>query len=231
MRKAKHLKIKAVRTMSKLTEGKENNIVKATPWSKLDSEKHNPLRHTKQEYLKFVNTAYFSEASRYYLKHGVYTHAPEGTSEHIEFWDEQEKRCKYGYEVGGVRITGEHYAYLNFGRILATVDDGKRQRKIDTFPKFLDMDYYWYHELEQAENNGEGMIVVKARRKGYSYKNAFGMVWRYNWFPNSIAILAAFEKTFWANTMEMAKNMINFINENTDWSKGFLIDRQDHIRS
>ena len=62
------------------------------------------------------------------------------------------------------------------------------------------MDYYWYHELEAAEENGQGMIVVKARRKGYSYKNAFGMVWRYNWFPSSIAILAAFEKTFWANT-------------------------------
>ena len=196
-----------------------------------DDSPENPVRHTGQEYLKFINTKVFSEASAYYLKHGTYTHAPEGTSEHREFWDREEDRCKNGYTVGGVRITGEHYAYLNYGRILATVGDGKRQRKIDTFPKFLDMDYYWYHELEQAERNGEGMIVVKARRKGYSYKNAFGMVWRYNWFPFSISILAAYEKTFWSNTMEMAKNMINFINENTDWVKGLLIDRQDHIKS
>lgn len=200
-------------------------------WNELDPNKDNPVRHTGQKYLKFVNTAVFSESARHYLKHKCYTLAPMGTSEYIEFWDEEERRCKEGYTVGGVRITGEHYAYLNYGRILATVTQGKRQRKIDTFPKFLDMDYYWYHELEQAEQNGEGMIVVKARRKGFSYKNAFGMAWKYNWFPNSISILAAYEKTFWANTMEMAKNMINFLNENTDWAKGFLHDRQDAIKS
>jgi len=75
------------------------------------------------------------------------------------------------------------------------------------------------------------MIVVKARRKGFSYKNAFGMAWKYHYFPFSVSILAAYEKTFWANTMEMAKNMINFINENTDWVKGTLTDRQDHIKA
>jgi len=200
-------------------------------WKEIDPNKNNPLKHTDQDYLKFVNTNLFSESSKYFLKHGVYTHAPEGTSEHTEFWDNEEIRCIEGYTIGGVRITGEHYAYLNFGRILATVGDGLRQRKIDTFPKFIDMDYYWYHELEQAELNGQGMIVVKARRKGFSYKNAFGMAWKYHFFPFSISILAAYEKVFWSNTMEMAKNMINFINDNTDWVKGVLIDRQDHIKA
>jgi len=195
-------------------------IITSENWNKIDSNIISPVRHTGQEYLKFVNTEIFSESAKHYLKHKVYTFAPEGTSEHIEFWDEEERRCREGYTVGGTRITGEHYAYLNYGRILATVDDGKRQRKIDTFPKFLDMDYYWYHELEEAEKNGQGMIVVKARRKGFSYKNAFGMAWKYHWWPHSISILAAYEKTFWANTMEMAKNMINFINENTDWVIG-----------
>ena len=207
------------------------DIVIAQPWEDLDKHKNNPVRHTGQNYLKFINTDVFSEVSKYYLKHKVYTHAPEGTSEHKEFWDREERRCKEGYTVGGVRITGEHYAYLNYGRILATVEEGGRSRKIDTFPKFLDMDYYWYHELEEAEKNGQGMIVVKARRKGYSYKNAFGMAWKFTWYPFSVSILAAFEKTFWANTMDMAKNMINFINENTDFAKGFLIDRQDHIKA
>lgn len=210
---------------------RRSDIIIAQPWEDLEKYKDNPVRHTEQNYLKFINTEVFSETSKYFLRHGVYTHAPMGTSEYIEFWDREEERCKNGYTVGGVRITGEHYAYLNFGRILATVDDGKRQRKVDTFPKFLDMDYYWYHELEQAEQNGQGMIVVKARRKGFSYKNAFGMAWKYNWFPYSISILAAFEKTFWANTMEMTKNMVNFLNENTDWAKGFLHDRQDAFKS
>ena len=160
-------------------------------WNKLEPDKKNPVRHTGQKYLKFINTQVFSESAKHYLKHKCYTLAPMGTSEYMEFWDEEERRCINGYTVGGVRITGEHYAYLNYGRILATVTQDKRQRKIDTFPKFLDMDYYWYHELELAEKNGQGMIVVKARRKGFSYKNAFGMAWKYNWFPNSISILAA----------------------------------------
>ena len=106
----------------------------ADKWKNIDKNKINPVRHTGQEYLKFINTEIFSESSKYYLKHKCYTHAPEGTSEYIEFWDEEERRCKEGYTVGGVRITGEHYAYLNYGRILATVNEGKRQRKIDTFP-------------------------------------------------------------------------------------------------
>ncbi|QDP46357.1 MAG: hypothetical protein GOVbin1709_19 [Prokaryotic dsDNA virus sp.] len=216
--------------MSKNIKDKVDNTI-AIPWSEIDKNKNNPVRHTDQEYLHFIDTVRFSETSQYYLKHGVYTHAPEGTSEHKEFWDEEERRCKEGYTIEGIRITGEHYAYLNYGRILATVEQDGRTRKVDTFPKFLDMDYYWYHELETAEKNGEGMIVVKARRKGFSYKNAFGMAWKYHFFPFSISILAAFEKTFWANTMEMAKNMINFINENTDWVKGTLVDRQDHIKA
>jgi hypothetical protein len=219
------------KTTPNLIKARESNIVVAQSWEDLDKHKVNAVRHTSNKYLKFINTEVFSETSKYFLRHGVYTHAPEGTSEHQEFWDEQEKRCIDGYTVAGVRVTGEHYAYLNFGRILATVDDGKRQRKVDTFPKFLDMDYYWYHELEQAEQNGQGMIVVKARRKGFSYKNAFGMAWKYNFFPFSISILAAYEKTFWANTMEMAKNMINFFNQHTDWSKGVLHDRQDAVKS
>jgi len=209
-----------------------NKIVVAKPWDKINKYKDNPVSHTGQQYLKFINTSYFSKVSQYYLKHGVYIHAPEGTSEHREFWDREEYRCKEGYTIAGVRITGEHYAYLNYGRILATIEDSHgKTRKIDTFPKFLDMDYYWYHELEEAERNGQGMIVVKARRKGFSYKNAFGMAWKYHYFPFSISILAAYEKTFWANTMEMGKHMINFINDTTDWVKGTLIDRQDHIKA
>ena len=124
----------------------------------------NPIYHTGQNYLKFINTSYFSVSTQHYLKHKCYTHAPSGTTEFLEFWDEEENRCKNGYTVGGVNITGEHYAYLNYGRILATVGEGKRQRKVETFPRFIDMDYYWYHELDKAEKAGEGMIVVKARR-------------------------------------------------------------------
>ena len=118
MPKQKQVSIKHQNTTSKLIEDKVNNIIIAKPWEKIDKFKHDPVKHTGQKYLKFLNTEVFSESSKYYLKRGYYTNAPEGTSEYIEFWDEEERRCKEGYTVGGVSITGDHYAYLNFYPIL-----------------------------------------------------------------------------------------------------------------
>ena len=125
----------------------------------------------------FINTHLFCEEAIRFAKQGRYTDAPEGTSSYKEYWDEQEKRCINGYTIGGVRITGEHYAYLNFGRIRITVSNAKIPRKYEAFPRFLDMDYYYYHELEQAKLNHEGMIVAKSRRKGFSYKGAWNSVY------------------------------------------------------
>jgi hypothetical protein len=34
-----------------------------------------------------------------------------------EWWENERYRCLNGFEVGGVRITGAHYFYLNFWRI------------------------------------------------------------------------------------------------------------------
>lgn len=181
--------------------------------------------------IKFVNTSLFQEAGNHFLKHGTYTFAPSGTFSYQEYWDEEERRCKEGYTVGGVRITGEHYAYLNYARIKITVGDGKKARKYESFPRFLDMDYYYYHELEQAKLNKEGIIVAKSRRKGFSYKGAFNCVYEYNWFRDSFSIIAAFMGDYCQTTMNMALDMINFINKYTDWGKRKLIDTRNHIRS
>lgn len=202
----------------------------AQPWAEINPAIVSPVRNTGQEYLRFINTSEFSRAAQHFMRHGCYTLAPPDTLDYNAFWDEEERRCREGFSVGGVRITGQHYAYLNYGRILLVTGDGKKQRKRIGFPQFLDMDYYYYHELEEAEKNGQGMIVVKARRKGFSYKNAFNMVWKYKWFPEAICILAAFEKTFWENTMQMCLSMIDFLDEHTDWNRRRLVDKQDHIK-
>lgn len=181
--------------------------------------------------LHFVNSELFSEEANHFKKHGYYTNSPEGTFAYNEYWDEQERRCKEGYTVGGVRITGEHYAYLNFARIKITVGEGKKARKYEDFPEFLDMDYYYYHELEQAKLNKQGMIVAKARRKGFSYKGAWNCVYEYNWFRDSFSIISAFMGDYCQTTMNMALDMINFINKHTDWGKRKLIDTRQHIKS
>lgn len=179
----------------------------------------------------FINTDYFCEEAKRFVKYGTYCDAPEGTYEYQEYWDEQDRRCREGYTVGGIRITGEHYAYLNFGRIKITEGEGKKARKYEGFPRFLDMDYYYYHELEKAKLNKEGIIVAKSRRKGFSYKGAFNTVYEYNWYRNSFSIIAAFLAEYSQTTMNMSLDMINFINTNTDWAKRKLIDTRQHIKS
>lgn len=181
--------------------------------------------------LKFVNTRLFCEAATHFMRFGCYTFAPVGTFEYKEYWDEEDKRCKEGYTVAGVRVTGEHYAYLNYGRIKVTVEEGAKKRKYESFPRFLDMDYYYYHELEQAKENKEGIIVAKSRRKGFSYKGAFNLVYEYNWYRDSFSIVSAFMSDYSQTTMNMALDMVNFINEHTDWGKRKLIDTRTHIKS
>jgi hypothetical protein len=179
----------------------------------------------------FINTAEFQRSAQGFEKIGHYTTAPLGTFAYKEFWDEEERRCKEGHVVGGVRITGEHYAYLNFSRIKVTVGEGKKAKKYESFPRFLDMDYYYYHELERAKENKEGMIVAKSRRKGFSYKGAFNCVYEYTWYRDSVSIIAAFMGDYCEQTMFMALEMINFLNKNTDWAKRKLIDKRDHTKS
>ncbi len=183
------------------------------------------------ERIKFVNTAEFSREAQGFTKNGYYTNAPKGTFAYKEYWDEQERRCKQGFVIAGTRITGEHYAYLNFGRIKVTVGEGKSARKYESFPRFLDMDYYYYHELEKAKNNREGMIVAKSRRKGFSYKGSFNTVYEYTWYRDSFSIISAFLKDYCQSTMNMAVDMINFINKHTAWGKRKLIDKRDHLKS
>lgn len=47
-----------------------------------------------------------------------YIDAPRGSYEWKQYWDEQEYYCEHGYSVGGIRITGDHYFYMNFCQIM-----------------------------------------------------------------------------------------------------------------
>lgn len=116
-----------------------------------------------------VNTEYFSESARYKLKNGVYTEAPYGSKEYREYWEEEDKRCLQGYTVGGVRITGQHYFFLNFKQ-LETVKDVKAvaSEKDKTFPRFWEAHYKFFHALEEAEIAGKHMCILKPRGSGFS---------------------------------------------------------------
>lgn len=98
----------------------------------------------------WINSQVFREPALTFLKKGYYCPDPWGSPAWYEYWTEQRKRCMKGYSVGGVKITGEHYFYLNFLQIKLTEDPSNpKSRKIKTFPDFWDGDfnYFWIREI------------------------------------------------------------------------------------
>lgn len=109
----------------------------------------------------FTNTRYLSEAATDYTKNkGLYTRAPKGSREFKEYWAEQKRRCKEGFSVGDIKITGRHYFYLNFCPIKMTDDEKDKDKakggwntmkaKELLFPKFWEIDYNWWWAKEIA---------------------------------------------------------------------------------
>ena len=74
------------------------------------------------------------------------------------------------------------------------------------------------------------MICAKARRKGFSFKNAAGALWKYTFFKESYVIIASYLADHACN-YEHGVEMSNFLNENTEFRHARVIDRQDEIKS
>jgi len=200
-----------------------------------------------------VNTQEFCRDAQHFLKHGYYCDQPEGTAGHYEYWSEQLRRCRDGYQIGDTKITGHHYFYLNFVQIKLTASGNK---KIVAFPNFWDGDYeyFWLQEIarngislegykklglstgleEEFLDGGRHLIVGKARRKGFSYKNAALVSNVFNTERNSYTLLCAFDKKYLypKGIMAMVTDNMNFLNEHTGWGKRRqVVDKQNHRRA
>lgn len=98
----------------------------------------------------WINSNLFREDALHYKKYGYYCSDPWGSSAWYEYWKEQRKRIIEGFEVGGAKITGDHYFYLNFCPINKSEDtSSKRSRKVLDFPDFWDgdYDYFWARDI------------------------------------------------------------------------------------
>ena len=147
------------------------------------------------------NTDRIRPAAISFLKYGYFTNALPGTKEYYEFWDKEKTRCMYGYKVGDIQITGFHYFYLNYCPIDRAIDevlpDGTIQaRRERTFPRFYDGDFEYFNEIDKARINNKHMIVLKARRKGYSYKAGSMLARNYFFVKNSKNFVFASSKEF-----------------------------------
>lgn len=180
---------------------------------------------------KFHNTDKFRQAALHFLKYGTYTDAPRGTSDYIKYWDEETKRCLDGYTAeDGEYITGYHYFYLNYSPIYTVkVKDYidrygvKRQRRERSFgfPSFWDYDAYYFYGIEDAELVGQHMAVMKARKKGYSFKGASMLVRNYEFIPGSKNFAIASEQKFLIGDGLLTKawQIMDFVDKNTAWAK------------
>jgi len=154
------------------------------------------------------------------------------------------------YEIQKVHITGEHYGYLNYSKIKASAEfdikkgiiyspNGEPISKVEQgivdktalFPSFWDGDYYFFKSLELARRVGRHVVVGKARRKGYSYKNGWIVANRANLYRGSTSVVSAYDgaSLFEDGTMNKVMSFLDNLNDNTDWSKGRIHNSLEHI--
>ena len=189
----------------------------------------------------FKGTNRLRKAALYFIKNGYYTNALPGTVEYYNYWDQEKKICLYGFTIEGIdpiTITGNHYFYLNYCPIDRTVDEelpdgtiiSKRER---TFPAFYDGDYKYFQAIDRARKTNKHLTVLKARRKGYSYKAAAMLARNYFLVKNSKNYVFAGQKEYLIGDGLLSKawDILSFIDDNTAWTQPRLRDREMHKMS
>ena len=180
---------------------------------------------------KITNTDKFRQASIFFKEHGCYTLAPRGTTDYTQYWDQETERCINGYIApDGDSITGYHYFYLNYSPIIKRTDTKytdrfgntrtRRERVLD-FPDFWDGDYYFFQAVEEAEQQGKHLAVLKARKKGFSFKGSSMLVRNYALIRESKSFAIASEQKFLIGDGLLTKawEIMDFIDKHTDWAK------------
>ena len=181
------------------------------------------------------NSIKFSPAAEFFKKHKCYTLAPRGTTDYNTYWEQETDRCLNGYVApDGDYITGYYYFYLNYSPIMKleevkyTDRNGNvrtRRERILDFPRFWDYDYYYYNAIEEAEDQGKHMSVLKSRQRGYSFKGASMLVRNYELIPGSKNFAVASEQKFLIGDGLLTKawQIMDFIDKHTAWAKQRLV--------
>lgn len=216
----------------------------------------------------FVNTKIFSRVAEYFRINGKYCPYEEGTEKAKDFWRVEterrrkgvEARCKLYFKdideyydsktsparkkelLHYVRITGDHYDYLNYGVIERTPSDEERTQLINEGriqvqtlpgqPRFWDADYWYFKVDEFIILNKKNLCLAKARRKGVSYKRASQSANRVNLNKAVTVVLAADILDYLTDseaTADMAKKNLDHYEIHTYWKRGYLSESLDNI--
>lgn len=183
-------------------------------------------------------THLFSKAAAHYIDNGYYTNYLPGTKQYYDYWDAEQYKCMHGCEINGVKISGFHYFYLNYCPIDRIIDEQQPDgevisRRDRTFPAFYDGDLEYYNAIDKARRENKHMVVLKARRKGFSYKAASMLCRNYFHIRNSKNFVFASDKQYLTGDGMLSKawDIVSFIDDNTAWTQPRLIDREMHKQS
>lgn len=192
---------------------------------------------------KIVNSNKFRQASIQFLNTGQYCSYPEGTTEFYKFWDEERDRCINGYTADdGDFISGYNYFYLNYcpiqritNKTFTRADGTTYNKRINevNFPDFWDYDYYYFSAVQEAEEQGKHLCVLKSRRRGYSFKGGSMACRNYYLIPNSKTFVYAANKQYLTEDGILTKawDYMDFIDKNTAWGKKRSVNTQMRKRA
>lgn len=178
-----------------------------------------------------TNSDKFRPAVIAYQHNGRYTNIPKGTTEYRKFWDEEYRRCLFGYQSeDGDYISGYFYFYLNYCPIKRTVKQSVTMhngvvregvKHVREFALFYDYDRAYFDTVDEAERLGKHLVVIKKRQAGYSYKGASMLCRNFYLIPDSKSYAIAGENEFLTKDGLLTKawDMMDWINEHTPWSK------------
>lgn len=213
----------------------------------------------------FVGTEIFSRVADFYEKHGCYCLEPDDSPNAVKFWQREMDRRVKGVQaycklyikdipaylaaksdaerkalLHKVRITGDHYNYLNYGRIERAPNEKERKQldkegrfKVNTvegFPRFWDGDYWNFKIDELIANNSCNLCKAKARRKGFSYKRGSQAANTINANKNVTVTLAADQMDYLTEkgaTSYMVKVNLDWYENKTYWRRGYLSESFD----
>lgn len=118
------------------------------------------------------------------------------------------------------------------------VFDLPEKEKVAVYKSYLDKLILRMKPVMTSENleGGKDLILGKARRRGFSYKNASVVTNGYFIRPDYYNLLMAYEKKYLYPGIKTifgkVKSYINFVNEHTGWlAPSDVIDKQNHIKN
>lgn len=158
----------------------------------------------------------FTEAGRIYEETGHYCTYQKGKLA-FDFWSEQMRRCKEGYTVGRYTVTGDHYFFLNFYRLLNVANIKKAAAGRDeTFPDFFAKQYEYFHYIDLCEKLGKDVIALKARGVGFSEIGASLGVRIYTTTKQSLTRYTAYTEKYVKDVISKCWAQLEFLNTHTD---------------